>query len=148
MRTSWHVILGSLAALGVLAAVAPGLLSADNPRKVAGEYSVKVGGYYAGEGSATVSDAGVQIRATVHRDGFPDTPVALRARNLKLDGDHFSGTGVIDTKPFKFVGRLDGYSGDKTFKGARILCTYTPAGGNNPNSPNAGQVGRVAGVLQ
>jgi len=137
-----------LAALGVLAAVAPGLLSADNPKKVAGDYSVKVGGYYTGDGSATVSDAGVQIVAKVHRDGFPDTPVALRASNLKVDGAHFRGTGFIDRKPFKFVGRIDGYSGDKTFKGARILCTYTPAGGNNPNSPNAGQVGRVAGVLR
>jgi len=148
VRTNGRVIFGSLAALGVLAAIAPGLLSADNPKKVAGDYSVKVGGYYTGDGSATVSDAGVQMVAPVHRDGFPDTLLSLRARNLKLDGNHFSGTGIIDTKSFKFVGRLDGYSGDKTFKGARILCTYTPADGNNPNSPNAGQVGRVAGVLR
>jgi hypothetical protein len=130
----------------VLAAVAPALLSADSEKKVLGDYSVRVGGYYAGEGEATANEAGVFIRARVHREGSPNATVTLVAPNLKLDGAHFSGTGRIGGKPFKFAGRLDGYSGDKTFKGARILCTYTPDP-NNPASPISDQVGRIAGVL-
>jgi hypothetical protein len=128
-----------ISTLLALAAVGPVLLNAagKQPKKTDGGYRVTVGGFYTGTGTADVRNKKVTIRAEVRSAGGGTG--TLNCPNLKLDGDHFSGTGNLQGTKLTVRGRLDGYADDPDFRGARILCTYTD---------DAGNTGRIAGVLQ
>jgi len=126
-----------------LAAIAlgPTLLSGagKQPKKTDGGYTVTVGGYYEGSGTATVSPGRIRIRAQVVVAGSPaDRKLNLNAPNLTLDGDHFTGTANVQGNKLTIRGRLDGYADDPDFHGARLLLTYVDS---------AGHSGRIAGTF-
>jgi hypothetical protein len=108
------------------------------PKKTNGRYNVSVAGSCTGEGRATVRRGVVGFTANVtDESGNKGTLVGT---GFAINGSHFSGPGLVMGRPALFWGRLDGYAGDKHFKGARLLCTYTEVGGD--------RTGRVAGVLR
>ena len=147
MRLRPRVIFGcaALALACVLACLlagsllAPGTLRASGkqPKKTNGQYAVTVAGYYTGTGTADIKNKKIMIKATVRVDDS-GPPVDLVAPDLELDGDHFAGAANAQGAKLQLKGRLDGYAGDKDFRGARLLCTYTD---------EAGHAGRIAGVL-
>lgn len=107
------------------------------PKGTDGDYVVTVSGYYTGRGTANVKNNKVELTAVVTDES--GNSVLLEAKNLKLDGPHFSGVGRVDkAKVLQIRGRLDGYNPDQTFLAARIICDYTD---------DAGKRGRIAGVL-
>jgi hypothetical protein len=123
-------------------ALVPAILSGAGrqPRKTDGGYTVTVGGYYEGSGTARVSPDRIRIRAQVVVAGSPaDRKLNLNAPNLTLDGDHFSGTANVQGNRLTIHGRLDGYADDPDFHGARLLLTYTDS---------AGHAGRIAGTFR
>lgn len=108
------------------------------PRKTDGPYTVSVRGSYTGEGRALVAGFAVAITARVTDES--GTQGMLVGTDLRMEGGYFQGTGVVCGRPAIFSGRLDGYNGDKHFRGARILCNFKEVAG-----PRGG---RVAGVLR
>lgn len=127
-----------IALLG-LGALAPALLYAagKQPKKTDGQYRVTVAGAYRGNGTVEVKNKKVNINAKMRAEGEAEADFVCP--NLALDGDHFEGSGTFKGLNFIVRGRLDGYDGDKTFRGARVLCTYTDG---------AGHSGRIVGVLE
>ena len=120
-----------------LVAVSPVLYArGKQPKRTDGAYSTVVRGYYTGTGTGTVGSKTVTIRAKVVTDTGRSGNFIAPA--LVLDGGHFSGSGTAVGAGVTVTGRLDGYSQDAHFRGARFLCTYKDA---------SGQTGRVAGVL-
>lgn len=107
------------------------------PPRTNGPYPVVVRGSCEGEGRAVVAAGKIHIHAVVTDEA--GNRGALTANNLTLSGPHFEGRGMVMGKKATFTGRLDGYDGDKHFKGARLLCNYTDA---------TGRSGRVAGTLE
>lgn len=105
------------------------------PKKTNGPYNILVGGSCAGAGRAIVKKDTITVTADVEDDGGNKGTLAA---TLTVDGDHFQGDGSVLGRAANFFGRLDGYDGDKHFRGARILCNYTDA---------AGRSGRMAGPL-
>ena len=135
-------MLGVCGAVVAAVALGPAFLSGagKQPKKTDGRYTVTVGGYYEGSGTATVSPERIRIRATVVIAGSPaDRKLNLNAANLTLDGDHFSGTANVQGNKLTIRGRLDGYADDPDFHGARLLLTYTDS---------AGHSGRIAGTFR
>jgi hypothetical protein len=105
------------------------------PKKTDGLYAVFVNGSCTGRGTATVLKKVIAVVATAEdARGVKGLVVAT----LVLDGDHFRGVGTVIDRPATFFGRLDGYDGDKHFRGARLLCNYTDARGHS---------GRVVGTF-
>jgi hypothetical protein len=128
----------AVAALALSSAVLSG--AGKQPKKTDGDYTVTVGGYYEGSGTASVSPSQIKISAQVVVAGSKsDRKMKLNAPSLTLDGDHFSGTANVQGDKLKIVGRLDGYAGDPDFHGARLLLTYTDS---------AGHSGRIAGTFR
>lgn len=126
--------------LVVVLAVAPAVVYAKGkkPKKTDGPYNVSIRGSYTGEGRAEVNGNKVSINAQVKDEYGADG--ALVGGNLKIDGDHFEGAGTVFGRSVTITGRLDGYDGDKHFRGARILCNFVETSGQ--------RAGRIAGVLQ
>lgn len=118
----------------------PGLVNATGkkPKKTDGPYTISVGGSYTGRGHAVVAEQLLTISAEV-TDGSGAEGLLVGV-DLKIDGSHFKGTGLVCGRPATFTGRLDGYSEDKHFRGARILCSF--------RETNGSRGGRVAGVLR
>ncbi|MDB5297264.1 MAG: hypothetical protein JWO31_3247 [Phycisphaerales bacterium] len=124
--------------LAAALALAPtGLWAAGKqPKKTDGPYGLTIRGSCTGQGSASVKKGTITLSGQVRgHDGRTGSVAA----DLTLDGDHFDGTGTVLDRPANFFGRLDGYDGDKHFRGARILCSYTDSEGRS---------GRIAGSLQ
>ena len=135
-------ILGVCGAVMAAVALGPAILSGagKQPKKTDGGYTVTVGGYYEGSGTASVSPGRIAISATVNIAGSATgRDLKLNAPNLTLDGDHFTGTANVQGNKLDIRGRLDGYAGDPDFHGARLLLTYTDA---------AGHSGRIAGTFE
>jgi hypothetical protein len=121
------------AALAALPSIAHGV--GKKPKKTDGPYTLTVGGSCAGAGRATVKKDTISVTAdVVDESGSRGTLSAT----LDVDGDHFEGNGTVLGVAADFFGRLDGYDGDKHFRGARILCSFTDARGRS---------GRLAGPL-
>jgi hypothetical protein len=121
------------AALAFLPSVASG--SGRQPKKTDGPYKLTFGGSCAGRGRAVVLKLAVTVLGEVEdAKGRKGLLVAAMA----LDGDHCRGVGTVLGRPATFAGRLDGYAGDKHFRGARLLCSYTDSQGRS---------GRLAGPL-
>jgi hypothetical protein len=121
-------------------ALVPTLVDAagKKPKKTDGPYTITVGGSYSGRGQAQVAGQLLVIQAEVTDES--GAKGMLIGADLRIDGGHFRGTGLVFGRPAIFSGRLDGYNGDKHFRGARILCNFKEVAG-----PRAG---RVAGVLR
>ena len=126
------------ALLLAMAAAVPSVVSAvgKQPKKTNGAYHLTVRGYCTGEGQGTVRGKRVSIEVPVTDDS--GTAGTLVANDLPLDGDHFEGDGTVFGRPAKFTGRLDGYDGDKHFRRARLLCSFTEG---------TARGGRIAGSL-
>ena len=123
--------------LAALLVVLPsvGLAVGKKPKKTDGPYNIAVGGSCAGGGRATVKKDTITVAADVtDEQGNAGTLSAT----LTVDGDHFEGNGTVLGRSANFFGRLDGYDGDKHFRGARLLCNYTDSQGRS---------GRLAGPL-
>lgn len=106
-----------------------------------GEYTVRITGWYAGTATATVqggTPGRVSIHGRVSAQDAPDRTLNFVAANLRLDGIHFAGRANIQGDQVDIRGRLDGYTGDATFRGARLLATYTSS---------ANHSGRIAGTF-
>jgi hypothetical protein len=121
------------ASLAVLPSVVVG--AGKKPKKTDGPYTITVGGSCTGGGKATVSKDAITVTADVE-DAAGNKGV-LKV-TLDVDGGHFQGDGTVFGVAANFFGRLDGYDGDKHFRGARVLCSYTDAQGRS---------GRFAGTL-
>ena len=124
----------------LLLAMVPGLVSAagKKPKKTDGPYTITVGGSYTGRGHAVVAGQLLTIKAQVTDESGSEG--LLVGADLKIDGGHFRGTGLVCGRLATFTGRLDGYSDDRHFRGARVLCTFRESTGLRG--------GRVAGVLR
>ena len=134
-------MLGVIGAVAAAIALGPAFLvgAGKQPKKTDGGYTVTVGGYYEGSGTADVNPGQIRINADVVVAGGNGRKLNMVAPNLTLDGDHFSGTANVQGNKLTIRGRLDGYAGDPDFHGARLLLTYTDA---------AGHSGRIAGTFQ
>jgi hypothetical protein len=119
-----------LAALPVI-----GLGVGKKPKKTDGPYNIAVGGSCLGAGRATVKKDTITVSADVE-DPFGNR--GTLSVTLTVDGDHFEGDGTVLGRAANFFGRLDGYDGDKHFRGARLLCSFTDSRGRS---------GRLAGPL-
>lgn len=130
----------TLCGLALLLAVAPAVVNAagKKPKKTDGPYNVTVGGSYTGQGRAVVAGRTILITAQIRNES--GEVGLLIGTDLVIDGDHFHGAGLVFGRPATFTGRLDGYAGDKHFRGARVLCSVVDRAG--------GRTGRVAGVLR
>jgi hypothetical protein len=121
------------AGLAVLPSIAFGV--GKKPKKTDGPYTLSVGGSVTGAGRASVKKDTITVFADVVDAGGNRGTLEVE---LDVDGDHFQGTGKVLGRAADFFGRLDGYDGDKHFRGARILCSFT-------DSQN--RSGRLAGPL-
>jgi len=106
------------------------------PHNTNGRYTVEVRGSCQGVGEAVVAGGRIQIQVNV-RDKT-GTQGSLVVAAMELSGPNFRGDGMVMGRKAAFIGRLDGYGGDKHFKGARLLCSFTD---------EAGRSGRIAGVI-
>ena len=133
-RRLWAAVL-----LPLLAVPAPVDAAGKKPRRTDGPYNVTVGGSCAGRARAVVAGPVLAITAQV-TDESSGAEGPLVATDLRIDGSHFRGKGVVFGRAATFAGRLDGYAGDKHFRGARVLCSFTDARGELH--------GRITGVLR
>ena len=126
----------ALAVLVVL--LAPALVSSagKKPKKTDGPYTLRVAGDYDGKGRAVVLKAAIALTGQVSDESGKEG--LLVATGLTLDGAHFHGAGLVMGRPADFAGRLDGYAGDKNFRGARVLVRFRDV---------EGRTGFIAGVL-
>jgi hypothetical protein len=76
------------------------------PASYTGNFTVIVSGFWAGQGSATVTAGSVQISATVTDDA--GNSGTLIANGLALVDNHFSGTGTILGQNMTVEGRVEG----------------------------------------
>lgn len=92
----------------LLIAAAEGAGPHGNPHQpvpTTGIYTVTVGGFYSGQGTAVVSATKVRIHATVKSDSGISGP--LIANNMAVVNDHFSGKGHVHGNFMSITGRLD-----------------------------------------
>lgn len=108
----------------------------QTPANCDGQYLTYVKGFFTGSGTSNVSGDAISIQASVV--GADGVKGSLSAPSLALTGDHFTGSGTANGISLTFTGRIDGYSSDNNFKGARILVLYTDGNGHG---------GRIAGVI-
>jgi hypothetical protein len=135
-RARFSVIGCCLLAASLLAVTPVVYAVGKKPKKTDGPYTITIGGSCTGSGRATVKKTTITIRAQVQDAQGNKGPLVA---TLVIDGDHFQGVGTVVDSPATFFGRLDGYDGDKTFRGARLLCSYTDSKGHS---------GRIAGPLR
>ncbi|HEX8916788.1 MAG TPA: hypothetical protein VF796_30840 [Humisphaera sp.] len=126
----------ALAMVVVLLAPAVVRSAGKKPKKTDGPYTLTVAGDYTGVGRGLVVKRLVTLQGKVADES--GTEGMLLATGLSMDGAHFRGTGLVMGRPADFVGRVDGYAGDKDFHGARVLVSFRDI---------EGRTGRVAGVL-
>ncbi|SRR5258706_7289079 len=138
-RAGRTIILTFFLALALLSA--PSRLSADQDATAAtaaaGTYSVKVAGCAKGEGKASSTGDTISITATVKDESGNEG--SLSAPNLKVEKNHFKGTGTLFGHKVTLHGRLDAAPPDEpAINAQRIVCTFTTADG---------QHGRIAGYV-
>jgi hypothetical protein len=85
-----------------------------------GKYRVEIRGYYTGDGWATVTATSVSIDANVKDEAGRRTQ--LKAENLKLARDRFSGQGTASNLKVNVSGRVDPPTG--AVKVGRVTATY------------------------
>lgn len=110
-----------------LAAMAMYLVAAGkapvDPSSYTGSYSVRVGGYYVGNGHAAVGAKSVNIVAEV-TDGSGASG-KLHASSLDLVDNRFQGQGTCMGVTVTLSGRIDpGDRGGQPIKTARLFCTF------------------------
>ncbi len=110
------------------------------PKGTDGAYTIHVGGYYHGTGSATVNGDFITITATLI--GEHGEQGQLNAANLAISGNYVSGQGTLLGQTVTVYGRLDptGEDGNgKKLKTARFVSNIATADGHHI---------RVEGILE
>ena len=97
--------------------------SRAKPRKSDGNYTLKVGGYLVGQGTAEVkAGSGVKLKLDIASDrgGKPER-VEI---SMPLSGTRFLGDAKVLGKPAHFQGRIDIPDDDKerALRGVRLVC--------------------------
>jgi hypothetical protein len=123
----WAVAI--LVLLGIALTVSVDARSRGKPRSRDGNYNVSIAGYFKGDGSGTV--AGNTISLTLNVVTADGAKGALVAPSIKLDGAHFTGSGMFRGKRVTLTGRVDAPDSDfeKAIKGVRLVAQVKTSDG-------------------